>query len=86
MRRLVFGLGLLQVLGTIAVAVMLGFLLERWVHIRWQASVALGGALAMSSTAIVSKMLAERLEIETEHGSQHFRRAAVPGSGRGAVC
>ena len=72
MRRLVFGLGLLQVIGTIAVAVTLGFVLERWVHITWQASVALGGALAMSSTAIVSKMLAERLEIETEHGRNIF--------------
>jgi CPA2 family monovalent cation:H+ antiporter-2 len=46
--------------------------LERWVHITWQGSVALGGALAMSSTAIVSKMLAERLEIETEHGRNIF--------------
>ena len=72
MRRLVFGLGLLQVIGTVAVAVSLGFVLERWVHITWQASVALGGALAMSSTAIVSKMLAERLEIETEHGRNIF--------------
>ncbi|MGF6769289.1 CPA2 family monovalent cation:H+ antiporter-2 [Paraburkholderia sp. GAS199] len=72
MRRLVFGLGLLQVIGTIAVAVTLGFVLEHWVHITWQASVALGGALAMSSTAIVSKMLAERLEIETEHGRNIF--------------
>ena len=72
MRRLVFGLGLLQVIGTVAVAVGLGFVLERWVHITWQGSVALGGALAMSSTAIVSKMLAERLEIETEHGRNIF--------------
>ena len=72
MRRLVFGMGLLQVLGTIAVAVSLGFVFERWVHISWQASVALGGALAMSSTAIVSKMLAERLEIESEHGRNIF--------------
>ena len=58
---------------------------ERWVHISWQASVALGGALAMSSTAIVSKMLAERLEIETGAWPQHLRRAAVPGSGRRAA-
>jgi len=72
MRRLVFGLGLLQVIGTVVVAVGLGFVLERWVHITWQGSVALGGALAMSSTAIVSKMLAERLEIETEHGRNIF--------------
>ncbi|PXW29311.1 monovalent cation:proton antiporter family protein [Paraburkholderia caballeronis] len=72
MQRAVFGLGLLQVLGTIAVALLVGFVLEPWVHITWQACVALGGALAMSSTAIVSKMLAERLEIESEHGRNIF--------------
>jgi monovalent cation:H+ antiporter-2, CPA2 family len=68
MRHAVFGLGLSQVLGTIAVALALGLALQAWVHITWEACVALGGALAMSSTAIVSKMLAERLEIESEHG------------------
>ncbi|WP_233879696.1 cation:proton antiporter domain-containing protein [Paraburkholderia flagellata] len=68
MRHAVFGLGLSQVLGTIVVALLLGLVLEPWVHITWQACVALGGALAMSSTAIVSKMLSERLEIESEHG------------------
>ena len=72
MQRVVFGLGLLQVLGTIAAALLVGLLLEPWVHITWQACVALGGALAMSSTAIVSKMLAERLEIESEHGRNIF--------------
>src|SRR4029077_5816971 len=34
----------------------------------WPAGFALGGALAMSSTAIVSKMLAERMELATPHG------------------
>jgi monovalent cation:H+ antiporter-2, CPA2 family len=68
MRRAVFGLGLSQVMGTIVVALLLGLVLHPWVHITWEACVALGGALAMSSTAIVSKMLAERLEIESEHG------------------
>ncbi|WP_042269973.1 cation:proton antiporter [Paraburkholderia heleia] len=68
MRHAVFGLGLSQVLGTIVVALLLGLVLEPWVHITWQGCVALGGALAMSSTAIVSKMLSERLEIESEHG------------------
>ncbi|WP_206954558.1 cation:proton antiporter domain-containing protein [Trinickia acidisoli] len=72
MRSLVFGLGLLQVIGTVGVAVLVGLLLERWMHVTWQGSIALGGALAMSSTAIVSKMLAERLEIETEHGRNIF--------------
>ncbi|RYF00189.1 MAG: potassium transporter, partial [Oxalobacteraceae bacterium] len=38
------------------------------VHIGWQAALALGGALAMSSTAIVSKLLTERLELESQHG------------------
>ncbi len=72
MRTLVFGLGLLQVIGTVAVAVLVGALVGRWMHVSWQGSIALGGALAMSSTAIVSKMLAERLEIETEHGRNIF--------------
>jgi CPA2 family monovalent cation:H+ antiporter-2 len=72
MRRLVFGLGLLQVVGTVGISVALGLVVERWVHVSWQGSIALGGALAMSSTAIVSKMLAERLEIETEHGRNIF--------------
>jgi CPA2 family monovalent cation:H+ antiporter-2 len=34
----------------------------------WKAGLVLGGALAMSSTAIVSKMLAERMELGTQHG------------------
>ncbi|MEK7834556.1 MAG: cation:proton antiporter, partial [Pseudomonadota bacterium] len=36
----------------------------------WRAGVVLGGAVAMSSTAIVSKMLAEKLELNTLHGRQ----------------
>src|SRR5205085_2032194 len=34
----------------------------------WQGATALGSALAMSSTAIVVKLMAERLEIDSEHG------------------
>ncbi|MDE2048985.1 MAG: cation:proton antiporter, partial [Betaproteobacteria bacterium] len=34
----------------------------------WQTALVLGGALAMSSTAIVIKLLAERLELDSEHG------------------
>jgi CPA2 family monovalent cation:H+ antiporter-2 len=64
MRRAVFGLGLAQVaITTIAATTALNFL-----GFGWQSGLALGGALAMSSTAIVSKMLAERLEIATPHG------------------
>ena len=36
----------------------------------WQSALALSGALAMSSTAIVVKLLAERLELESEHGKR----------------
>jgi CPA2 family monovalent cation:H+ antiporter-2 len=72
MRRIVFGLGLAQVVLTIAATVLVGWVAERLLppslHIGWQASIALGGALAMSSTAIVVKLLTERLELESEHG------------------
>jgi CPA2 family monovalent cation:H+ antiporter-2 len=71
MRNIVFGLGMAQVSATIVATMGLGWLLATQlpgVHIGWQASFALGGALAMSSTAIVVKMLTERLELESEHG------------------
>jgi CPA2 family monovalent cation:H+ antiporter-2 len=72
MRRIVFGLGMAQVMLTIVATMLFGWLVARQlpsvIHISWQASFALGGALAMSSTAIVSKMLTERLELESPHG------------------
>ncbi len=75
MRKLVFGLGLSQVGLTMLTAIG-GNLLLAWLFtltgrhwgLGWQSSVALGGALAMSSTAIVVKLMAERLELESEHG------------------
>lgn len=75
MRTLVFGLGLSQVSLTV-LAAMAGNVLLTWVlaaaemrgALPWQSAVALGAALAMSSTAIVVKLLAERLELESEHG------------------
>jgi CPA2 family monovalent cation:H+ antiporter-2 len=36
----------------------------------WQTTLALSGAMAMSSTAIVVKLLSERLELESEHGKR----------------
>ncbi len=75
MRTLVFGLGLSQVAATILASVagnaMLAWVLAKFGHswgLSWQSAVALGGALAMSSTAIVVKLMAERLELESEHG------------------
>jgi len=66
MRRVVFGLGASQV------ALTLGFVvaLALGVGADWRAGFVLGGAIAMSSTAIVSKMLADQLEINTPHGRQ----------------
>ncbi|MQA23502.1 monovalent cation:proton antiporter family protein [Rugamonas rivuli] len=72
MRGIVFGLGMAQVVLTIVATMLFGWTIATQlppsIHIGWQASFALGGALAMSSTAIVSKMLTERLELESEHG------------------
>ena len=71
MRRIVFGLGMAQVVLTIATTMSFGLFISWWaptLHVSWQAAFALGGALAMSSTAIVVKMLTERLELESEHG------------------
>ena len=68
MRTIVFGLGASQVILTILLAVPASLMMN-WIYpISWQAAIALGGALAMSSTAIVTKLIADRSEIETEHG------------------
>ncbi|GIZ53441.1 monovalent cation:proton antiporter family protein [Noviherbaspirillum aridicola] len=76
MRRTVFGLGMAQVLLTIVAVMLFGWLvaslLPGVIDISWRAAFALGGALAMSSTAIVSKMLTERLELDSPHGRQIF--------------
>ncbi len=66
MRRIVFGLGAAQValtlVGVVAALAMFG--------IDWRIGTVLGGALAMSSTAIVSKMLSDKLELNSLHGRQ----------------
>jgi CPA2 family monovalent cation:H+ antiporter-2 len=72
MRSLVFGLGAAQVGATIAIvlagSVALGWLAPGWWARPLSYGVVLGGAMAMSSTAIVVKLLADRLELESEHG------------------
>src|SRR5512134_268973 len=66
MRRIVFGLGAVQVVLTLllvwAAAAALG--------VEWRAGLLLGGVLAMSSTAILARLLAERLELNSSHGRQ----------------
>ena len=75
MRKHVFGLGLLQVLLTIGArhrrrALLIAAQLPPAWRLGWQTALALSGALAMSSTAIVVKLMAERLELESEHGKR----------------
>jgi CPA2 family monovalent cation:H+ antiporter-2 len=74
MRRHVFGLGLFQValtmLGASSAMLLLSMLAPGLWHLSWQTALALSGALAMSSTAIVVKLMSERLEMESEHGKR----------------
>src|SRR5581483_4498834 len=66
MRRAVFGLGFAQV----AISALAGAVVGEALGHGWRTGLVLGGALAMSSTAIVSKMLAERAELGAPHGRE----------------
>ena len=74
MRRHVLGLGLLQVALTMVLATVgslfLASLAPGFWKMGWQTALALSGAMAMSSTAIVVKLLSERLELDSEHGKR----------------
>ncbi|HET7831980.1 MAG TPA: monovalent cation:proton antiporter-2 (CPA2) family protein [Gallionella sp.] len=65
-KRTVFGLGGAQVVATMVLVTALAWLFG----LDWRAGFALGGVLAMSSTAIVSKMLVERAELNLPYGQQ----------------
>lgn len=64
MKFTVFGLGGAQLIFTLAGVAGCSLLMG----LDWRAGVALGGVLAMSSTAIVSKILVERAELNAPHG------------------
>ena len=68
MRREVFGLGSLQVLGTTAVVAPIAHLFG----IPWPQSIVLGGVVAMSSTVLIVQILAERAELNRTHGRLAF--------------
>jgi monovalent cation:H+ antiporter-2, CPA2 family len=81
----VFGLGLAQVTTTVAAAVALALVgskfgaalgltsdIPGFDQIDWRLGVVLGGAFAMSSTALVVKLLAEKHELDSEHGKRVF--------------
>ena len=76
MRKVVLGLGTAQVVGSMLVCAALGLLMNYVLHANLDMSgaswFALGGVLAMSSTAIVMKLLTERLELDTPHGRNIF--------------
>ena len=66
MKRIVFGLGMAQIVATMAATMALAAAFG----LSWFAGIALGGLLAMSSTAILSKLLAERIELDSPHGRE----------------
>jgi monovalent cation:H+ antiporter-2, CPA2 family len=70
MRRLVIGLGGAQVTLTVLLTMLAGWMVGRYFDVGLAGAFALGGALAMSSTAIVMKMLAERAQLDTEPGKR----------------
>jgi CPA2 family monovalent cation:H+ antiporter-2 len=66
MRRIVLGFGGAQVAACAACAFGAALL----AGLDWRSGIVIGGMLAMSSTAIVSKTLAERMQLHTPHGRQ----------------
>ncbi len=77
MRKLVFGLGMGQVVLTMLTVVLfnacIGWVLHSFGYkwgLSWQAATALGAAMTMSSTAIVVKLMADRVELESPHGQR----------------
>ena len=64
MRKKVLGLGGAQVF--ITLAIVMG--IAKLAGLGWSAAFVIGSALAMSSTAIVSKILAERVDLNSRHG------------------
>lgn len=91
MRREVFGLGALQVSATIAACAVLAHLAGA----PWLYAALIGGAVAMSSTAIILHQLTERAELNRTHGRLAFAMllfqdlafvpllALAPGAGHG---
>jgi glutathione-regulated potassium-efflux system ancillary protein KefC/glutathione-regulated potassium-efflux system protein KefB len=68
LRKSVFGLGGAQVLATALALGLIGFGLG----LTWQSATVIGFALAMSSTAFVLQVLAERKQLTTRYGRSAF--------------
>ncbi len=65
MRHIVFGIGVVQVIVSASSTIVIGLLFG----LSWGAAFAVGGALAMSSTAVVTKLLTEQYELNLPHGN-----------------
>ncbi|HEY8052208.1 MAG: cation:proton antiporter [Steroidobacterales bacterium] len=68
MRREVFGLGAAQVTVTTGVFALIGYALG----LPWLTAIVFGGAVSMSSTAILLQQLTERAELNRTHGRLAF--------------
>jgi len=69
MRHEVLGLGVSQVSATTAVFALLAHLL---LHLPWLTAIVLGGAISLSSTALLLQQLTERAELNRTHGRLAF--------------
>ncbi len=68
MRREVFGLGAAQMAATASVFALIGW----WLGLQWLTAIVIGGAISMSSTAILLQQLTERAELNRTHGRLAF--------------
>ena len=82
MRREVFGLGAAQVVVTTAVFACIARVRS---ECRWLMAVVLGGAISMSSTAIIMHQLTEQRRAQPHARPPRLQHAAVPGPGVRAV-
>ena len=64
MRSTVFGLGSIQV----TISTLSGGAIAYMTGIDWRGALIVGGAMALSSTAIVAKQLSDQLEMQARHG------------------
>jgi len=64
MKKAVLGLGTTQVVLTS----LMGTVVAHFIGLSWEGAIVVGGAIALSSTAIVTKQLTEQLEMQSRHG------------------
>ncbi len=64
MRRSLLGLGGMQVILCVAIAVGIA----HYAQLSWPTAITIAGALALSSTAVATKLLVEQNELHQEHG------------------